>query len=194
MDAPSQPTRRPRPLIGYIIAGVVGWILLVTALVLTAPRFLDDGETRTQTAAFFVTGFLLGGTTYHLLWGRQIRFGLKKLLVLVFLVAVLCGLALNWEYIPGTLYTDRHGFPHGTGWKRYYYDTGELMIEVHYRASVTDRTTWYKPNGEVIATTIWDKDDTNVGYFLHQDGSIREKMLFRYDPESRMFVNDGTPE
>jgi hypothetical protein len=184
--------RRHRPLIGYLIAGILGWMLLVTVLVFLSPEFLDDGETAGQTIGFLVLGFLLGGSLYHILWGRPIRFGLRSMLVGVVVVAVLCAFALYWEYLPGTLHFDENGFPHGTGTKLYYYDSGELMGEEHYRAGVLTRTTWYKPNGEAIATTIWKKDQVNIGYFLYQDGSIRTKMEFVYDPEVRLYVDSET--
>jgi hypothetical protein len=182
--------RRRRPLVGYVIAGILGWVLVVVVLVVVSPAFLDEGETSAQTLLFLVIGFLIGAALYHIFWGRPIRFGLRSMLVGVVVVAVLCALAFYWEYLPGTLHFDRNGFPHGSGTKYWYYESGALMIEEHYRAGVTTRSTWYKPTGEVIATTIWKKDQVNTGYFLYQDGSIRTKMEAVYDPEVRLYVAD----
>jgi hypothetical protein len=182
--------QRRRPPIGYVIAGILGCVLVVSVLVVWSPSFLDEGETSAQTLLFLVIGFLIGAALYHILWGRPIRFGLRSMLVGVVVVAVLCALAFYWEYLPGTLHFDRNGFPHGSGTKYWYYDSGDLMIEEHYRAGVTTRSTWYKPTGEVIATTIWKKYQVNVGYFLYQDGSIRTKMDAVYDPEVRLYVAD----
>jgi hypothetical protein len=191
MNANESVTKRHRrPLIGYVIAGILGWVLVVAVLVVLSPAFLDEGETAGQTLFFLVFGFLLGGSLYHFLLGRRIRFGMRSLLLGVFVVAVLCALVLYWEYLPGTFHFDENGFPRGTGTKYYYYDSGELMSEQHYRAGVGTRTTWYKPNGEVIETTTWEKDQVNVGYFLYPDGSIRTKMEFRYDPETRLYIGD----
>ena len=184
--------RRRPPLVGYVIAGGLGWILLVGTLAFTAPYFLDVILTARRSFLLLVVGFLLGASTYHLLWGRRIRFGLRGLLAAVFVAAVFCALALYWEYLPGTLHFDGIGLPHGSGTRQYFYDSGALMNEEHYRAGVMTRSTWYKPNGEVIATTIWKRDRANVGYFLYPNGSIRSKMEFRYDPETRLYVEDET--
>lgn len=185
---PPPAKRRRRPLVGYVIAGGLGWLLVVYALILAAPHFLTMMLVSRQGFILLVVGYLLGGTIYHLLWGKRIRFGLRGLLAAVFVVAVLCTVALYWEHLPGTLHFDHNGFPHGTGTRHYYYDSGELMMESHFRAGVPTRSTWYKPTGEVIATTIWKKDRVNVGYSLYQDGSIMTKMEAVYDPELRLYV------
>jgi hypothetical protein len=133
--------KRRRPLIGYVIAGIVGWVVLVGVLVVLSPAFLDDGETPRQTLLFLVLGFLLGGSLYHFLWGKRIRFGLRTMLAAISVVAVLCALGIYWEYLPGTFHFDKNGFPHGTGTRLYYYDSGELMSEQHFQAGVPTRTT-----------------------------------------------------
>ena len=49
--------RHRRPPIGYIVAGILGWVLLVAVVVVLSPAFLDDGETAGQTLFFLVLDF-----------------------------------------------------------------------------------------------------------------------------------------
>jgi hypothetical protein len=124
-------------------------------------------------------------------------FGVRRFsdtLLPVAVVGALVGLVVlsAWEYIPGTLCCDANGFPHGTGKKEYYYDSGALMIEEWYRAGVQTKTTWYRPDGTHIATSAFDKETGGVGLFLRQDGSIRCQMHFRYSPSEKLYLAHGT--
>lgn len=125
-------------------------------------------------------------------WFGVRRFSDKLLPVAV--VGALVGLLVlsAWEYIPGTLCCDANGFPHGTGKKEYYYDSGALMIEEWYRAGVQTKTTWYRPDGTHIATSAFDKETGGVGLFLRQNGSIRRRVRFRYSPSEKLYLAHGT--
>ena len=129
-----------------------------------------------------------------IVFGRfRVRRALDHLLPFV-LVGALCGLVILavWEYIPGTYCCDGRGFPHGTGKRDYYYDSGALMMEEWYRAGVPTKTSWYRPDGTHIATSVFDKETGGVGLFLRQDGSVRRQMRFRYSPSEKCYVAHGT--
>jgi len=82
-----------------------------------------------------------------------------------------------WGYIPGTLYFDQQSVPHGTGVKKYLYPSGELKIKEHYVNGRLSKSIWFKPNGNILATTNWNKESC-IGYYLRDDGSIRVKMQY----------------
>ncbi|MHC4618081.1 MAG: toxin-antitoxin system YwqK family antitoxin [Planctomycetota bacterium] len=79
--------------------------------------------------------------------------------------------------MPGTLYFDEEGFPHGTGSREYFYESGVLKLKERYINGRLYRSVWFRPDGKVVATTNW-KDETGVGYYLREDGSIRVKMHY----------------
>ena len=74
------------------------------------------------------------------------------MLLLVAACAVLLGISLNWEYIPGTYYRDSNGFPHGTGTTTYDYASGQRVKKEWYRGGLIYRAAWYRPDGTEIAT------------------------------------------
>jgi antitoxin component YwqK of YwqJK toxin-antitoxin module len=112
-------------------------------------------------------------------------------IVLLSLLVAFIGIWFWWDYLPGTLYRDRMGFQHGTGVTRYYYDTGELMSEEWIRAGVPVQSRWYRPDGSIVATSIYDRKTGGIGYYLRQDGSIRMKVHYAFDPKERMYFADG---
>ena len=131
----------------------------------------------------------LGGIVLRRLGVRRF----PRLLLPVTVVSALIALAMLsvWEYIPGTLCRSDNGFPHGTGKREYYYDSGALMTEEWYRAGLITRITWYRPDGTRIATSVFDKETGGVGLYLRQDGSIKSQMRFRYSPSDKMYFADG---
>jgi len=80
-------------------------------------------------------------------------------------------------YMPGTFHRDEKGFPHGTGWARYHYDAGPLMLEEYRVAGKITKATWYRPDGSVVASEAYE-DQSGTGYYLRQDGSIKVKMNY----------------
>ena len=101
------------------------------------------------------------------------------------------GLWINWELLPGTYYRDAKGFPHGTGTESYDYDNGQLMLKEWYHDGLLYRSTWYHPDGTVIATEECDKSTGGVGYYLRQDGTIKSKYTYTYSPSDQMYIADG---
>jgi hypothetical protein len=83
-----------------------------------------------------------------------------------------------FHYIPGTLIRDTSGFPHGTGWFRYYYDSGSLMLEEYYRNGTIRLSRWYRPDGDYITETRWNHGD-GIEYYLRQDGTIHTQIEYR---------------
>ncbi len=93
--------------------------------------------------------------------------------------AVLIPLAL-WALsgqMPGTLYFDQSGAPHGTGTQRAFYGSGKLKLEDRFFAGELVEETWYKPDGTVLANEKF-VSGCGVGYYLRDDGSIRVKMTY----------------
>lgn len=119
------------------------------------------------------------------------RYSLHSLLLGVTACAMALGVWLNRDMIPGTLYHDGNGFPHGTGMETYTYDTGQLMLKEWYRRGVIYQATWYRPDGTEIATEKYDKKTGGVGYYLRQDGTISCKYTCSYRPSDRLYVADG---
>ena len=104
------------------------------------------------------------------------------------------GLLLGWDYLPGTFRLDKDGFPHGTGAARYFYSTGELQIEEQYRNGLITKATWYRRDKSVIDSCTYDKERGGIGYYLRDDGTIRVRMQYKYDPANRSYVADGVAE
>lgn len=106
---------------------------------------------------------------------------MRRTVVAVFIALVVAGFGLlAWYltgYMPGTFFRDQNGFPHGTGWTYYYYESGELMLEEKYVAGKGQCSRWFRPDGSVVAETNW-VDESGVGYYLREDGSIRARMLY----------------
>jgi len=122
---------------------------------------------------------------------RWLQFRLRSLLLFVFVICLALGLWRGWEYLPGTLYFDSQGYPHGTGKKEYFYDVGPLMKEEWYRAGILMRGKWYRPDGSVVAESIFDQKTGGIDYYLRQDGTVRAKMSGKFDPTERMYFADG---
>ena len=120
------------------------------------------------------------------------RFGIKTLMLFVALAATVCAVVVNWEYVPGTYYRDKSGFPHGTGWGHNYYENGGLMLKDYYRAGELIEQVWYKPDGGIFVISSFHRDGVNVGYYLRDDGSVRSMVQYRYRPTDHMYVADGT--
>jgi antitoxin component YwqK of YwqJK toxin-antitoxin module len=75
------------------------------------------------------------------------------------------------------LHRDKQGEIHGTGEKVYRYDTGEVMLREKYVEGELVDSWWYKPDGTVIKHTDW-QDESGVGLYLYQDGSIEARMHY----------------
>ena len=99
------------------------------------------------------------------------------------LVAVGCAAALaivafyTYPSIPGTFGRDASGFPHGTGTETYRYKSGAVKLVEDYRRGSLVRSVWYRPDRTVVATTDW-VDESGVGYYLREDGSVRSHMTY----------------
>jgi antitoxin component YwqK of YwqJK toxin-antitoxin module len=67
------------------------------------------------------------------------------------------------------------------------------MLEEHYVAGRLSFSRWLRPDGSVVAETLWRDGDGN-GYYLRQDGTIRTKMEYRHglaDGQSVYYKEDG---
>lgn len=121
------------------------------------------------------------------------KYGLKTLLLVVSVVAIILASSLYWDAIPGTFYKDSRGFPHGTGQAEYFYDAGPLMLREHYYRGLVYEITWYKPDGSEIATETFHKETGGTGYYLRQDGTVKSKHVYHYSHEDRGYFGDGSP-
>jgi len=106
---------------------------------------------------------------------------MRRIVAAVSIALVVMGFGLlAWYlsgYMPGTFSRDKNGVPYGTGWTYYYYESGELMLEEKFVAGKGQYSRWFRPDGSVVAETNW-VDESGVGYYLHEDGSIRARMLY----------------
>lgn len=73
------------------------------------------------------------------------------------------------------LYRDESGIYHGTGTKVYTYDSGTPKRVDRYTASRLTDSIWYKPNGDVVAETVWDKEGNGLDYYLNDNGVVIKK-------------------
>ena len=80
-------------------------------------------------------------------------------------------------YMPGTFYRDENGVPHGTGWQRYWYESGGLKLEEYFVAGKPEKSRWLRPDGSLVAETDWD-NGSGIGYYLREDGSIRARIEY----------------
>jgi antitoxin component YwqK of YwqJK toxin-antitoxin module len=76
--------------------------------------------------------------------------------------------------MPDTLYFDDLGWPHGTGIKRYVYESGKLKIAESYLAGNLQTSRWYRPDGSLVEQTRW-KSGTGIGICLRDDGTIESR-------------------
>jgi antitoxin component YwqK of YwqJK toxin-antitoxin module len=90
----------------------------------------------------------------------RLQFGLSALFIFV-AVSGLFAWYLS-GYMPGTLNFDDNGFPHGTGTKRYFYESGALKLEESYYAGNLETSRWYRPDGTLVMKTKW-KAGSGVG-------------------------------
>jgi len=117
------------------------------------------------------------------------RFGLKSLMLLVLLAAIVCAavrcVVRYWEYIPGTLSFSPGNQAYGTGWRtRYFYGPGGAMAKEYYRAGDLVERIWYKPDGSVAVTNTYHRDGINFSFVLRQDGSLEEVYQAKYFEDS----------
>jgi antitoxin component YwqK of YwqJK toxin-antitoxin module len=121
------------------------------------------------------------------------RLKIPTILISVLLLAGLATFSLL-GYMPGTLYFDVEGSPHGTGWKRYFYPNNALKLEEHYRAGQLRMSRWFRPDGTIIAETRW-KDGNGLGYYLRDDGSVKTAMEYVHglaNGKATFFNKDGS--
>ncbi len=108
---------------------------------------------------------------------------MRRIVAAVSIALVVMGFGLlAWYlsgYMPGTFFRDENGNPYGTGWTYYYYESGELMLEEKFVAGKGQYSRWFRPDGSVVAETNW-VDESGVGYYLREYGSIRARMLYVY--------------
>ena len=98
--------------------------------------------------------------------------------------------------MPGTLYFDKQGIPHGTGDKKYFYESDALKLHEYYHNGKVSKSIWYKPDGTIVATTNWE-NGSGVGYYLRDNGSIRIKMQYINGVahgQATCYSEDGTVE
>ena len=119
------------------------------------------------------------------------RFRTQTLIVVMtFLCAAFCVWS-TWEYLPGTYFVDSNGRTHGTGKELYFYDSGDLRLIEWYRAGVMTKQRYYRPDGTVIATSVFDKQRGGVGYVLRQDGTIRIKVPYQFSHNDMEYLAHG---
>ena len=120
------------------------------------------------------------------------KFRIWHLLIVTAIIAFALALPQLYLRIPGSLYFDSLGHPHGTGLKKWFYESGVLMIVEHYRRGELTRCVWHHPDGTIVAdVTVPDKTKTCVGYYLNQNGTVRRKMAYRYKISDKTWRPDG---
>jgi antitoxin component YwqK of YwqJK toxin-antitoxin module len=98
--------------------------------------------------------------------------------------------------MPGTLRFDESGTAHGTGTKRYFYESGDLKLEDAYLAGDLNRSRWYGRDGELIEETRW-KAGSGTGIYLREDGTIRSRYQYvkgLAEGQATFFADDGSVE
>lgn len=125
----------------------------------------------------------------------QLRFKICHLLIGTTIVAgALAAPKLSLRF-PGSLYFDSSGRPQGTGLKKYFYESGAVMIDEHYSVGEMTRSIWYRPDGSILANVpIPDKSKSYVGFYLNQNGTIRKKVTYRFVTGNRLWLADGPCE
>jgi antitoxin component YwqK of YwqJK toxin-antitoxin module len=111
------------------------------------------------------------------------------------IIAFIIAAPMLYLRFPGSLYFDSSGRPQGTGLKKYYYESGALMIDEYYSVGEMTRSVWYNPNGSVVADVLVpEKTEPFVGYYLNQNGTFRKKMTYRYRSSDDSWIADGPCE
>jgi antitoxin component YwqK of YwqJK toxin-antitoxin module len=123
------------------------------------------------------------------------KFRTRHLFIITAVIAFAIATPQLYLRLPGSLYFDSSGRPHGTGLKKYFYESGSLMIDEYYSVGEMTRSVWYHPNGSVVAdVVIPDKTKTFVGYYLNQNGTVRKKMTYRFNDSDHGWLADGPCE
>jgi antitoxin component YwqK of YwqJK toxin-antitoxin module len=81
-------------------------------------------------------------------------------------------------YLPGSIRKEPDGSHSGTGPVVFRYPNGAVKLEDHYQAGRLKRSVWFRPDGGIVAETIWKNGDGDW-YQLREDGTIRTKMEMR---------------
>lgn len=84
----------------------------------------------------------------------------------------------SFGFVPGTVRKNPDGSYWGTGLVHYRYPSGRIKLEEKYLAGRLRLSRWYRPDGTLIAETEWNHGD-GVGYFLRDDGTVRQMMEFK---------------
>ena len=105
-------------------------------------------------------------------WVPQLGVWRSVCLCMILLIFLL---GLFWDAIPGSIYFDSNGFPHGTGYARYYYKNGALQIEDWYFRGYLEEQRWFRPDGTFIVQSNHERGKPSYWYVLREDGTIRRR-------------------
>lgn len=108
---------------------------------------------------------------------RTPRWAMRTIVGLIALAVIAALVVAVYPSIPGTFWRDVGGVAHGTGRCVYRYRSGQVKLVEDYRRGKQARSEWYRPDGTVVATTDW-VEGSGVGYYLREDGSIRNRMTY----------------
>jgi hypothetical protein len=194
------------------IVGFFGGMIVVAAVGVPLAIFLQRFPAAAEEGRNFSIAILLipvGGLAGAILcaaltFSRQQRelgisgrpwfaFSLRTMFAGITLVCCSLGAWLAWDYIPGTIRVSDRGYPRGTGTVRYNYPSGSIMLEEYFRNGLIIRATWYRPDGSVLASSELDVKRGGDGYYLRDDGTIKQKCHYKYDHDEfgGYYVPDG---
>ena len=116
----------------------------------------------------------------------------------VLLVGLLAWVASG--HVPGTLWFDKIGDAHGSGWRTFRYPGGAAKVAEHYVAGELRYSVWRRPDGSMVDQTRW-RGGTGTGYYLRDDGSVRAVLAYvdgvavataYYDADGKLVRQTGT--
>lgn len=89
---------------------------------------------------------------------------------------------------------DNEGNTHGSGTKKYYYDSGQVkLIEKYENGQIAD-SLWYDKSNTIIHHTRWENGN-GIGLYMHENGNIKCIMFYKNtiaNGKAIYFDKDGT--
>ncbi len=99
--------------------------------------------------------------------------GLNMMKKIIYLLII-----LSLSGCSNKLWFDERGNAHGSGSRKYYYDSGQVKSIDKYENGQLKNSVWYDKNGNIIHHTKWENGN-GIGLYMHENGKIKRIMFYK---------------